>query len=92
MPIHRTVTEVARNFSDYINRVLFRRERFVLLRGNRPVAELRPVNVGVPLADLPSLFASFPHLDPDDTAAFEADLETGRAALDNLPIHDPWQR
>jgi hypothetical protein len=53
MPIRRTVTEVARNFSDYIGRVLFRRERFVLLRGNRPVAELRPVDVGVPLADLP---------------------------------------
>jgi hypothetical protein len=92
MPIHRTVTEVARNFSDYINRVLFRRERFVLLRGNRPVAELRPVNVGVPLAELPDLFASFPHLDPDDAVAFEADLETGRAALDSQPIRNPWQR
>jgi hypothetical protein len=92
MPIRRTVTEVARNFSDYINRVLFRRERFVLLRGNRPVAELRPVNVGVPLADLPALFASFPHLDPNDAAEFEKDLETGRAELDTLPINDPWQR
>lgn len=92
MPIRITVTDVARNFSDYINRVLFRRERFVLLRGKRPVAELRPVNIGVPLADLPALFASFPHLDPDDAAAFEADLETGRAVLDTLPIHDPWQR
>ena len=92
MPIRLTVTDVARNFSDYINRVLFRRERFVLLRGNRPVAELRPVNIGVPLADLPALFASFPHLDPDDAAAFEADLESGRAVLDTLPIHDPWQR
>jgi hypothetical protein len=92
MPTRRTVTEVARHFSDYISRVLFRRERFVLIRGNRPVAELRPVNIGVPLAELPALFASFPHLDLDDAAAFEADLETGRAALDALPIRDPWQR
>jgi hypothetical protein len=50
------------------------------------------VNVGVPLADLPALFASFPHLDPDDAAEFEKDLETGRAELDTLPINDPWQR
>jgi len=92
MPIPRTVTEVARNFSDYINRVVFRRERFVLLRGNRPVAELRPVHVGVPLADLPALFASFPHLDPEDAAELEKDLEAGRAKLDALPIQDPWQR
>lgn len=92
MAIRRTVTEVARHFSDYINRVVFRRERFVLLRGNRPVAELRPVPTGVPLADLPALFAGFPHLDPGDAAAFEADLEGGRASLDALPIRDPWRR
>lgn len=56
------------------------------------MAELRPVNVGVPLADLPALFASFPRLDPDDAAELEKDLETSRAKLDTLPIHDPWQR
>lgn len=92
MPIHRTVTEVARHFSDYISRVVFRRERFVLLRGNRPVAELRPLHAGVPLAELPALFASFPHLDPEDAAAFEADVEAGRAALSSMPIRDPWDR
>jgi hypothetical protein len=92
MPIRRTVTEVARHFSDYINRILFRRERLLLIRGNRPVAELRPVNAGVPLADLPALFASFPHLDPDDAAAFEAELGADRAALDALPVRDPWRK
>jgi len=92
MPLRRTVTEVARHFSDYINRVVFRRERFVLLRGNRPVAELRPVPTGVPLADLPALFAGFPQLEPGDAGAFEADLEAGRAALDALPIRDAWRR
>jgi hypothetical protein len=92
MAIRRTVTEVARHFSDYINRVLFRRERFVLLRGNHPVAEVRPVHTGVPLAELPALFAGFPHLEPDDAAAFEADLRASREALDALPIRDPWHR
>ena len=35
----RSVTEVARHFADYINRVVYRGERFVLMRGNKPVAE-----------------------------------------------------
>jgi antitoxin (DNA-binding transcriptional repressor) of toxin-antitoxin stability system len=39
----RSVTEVARHFADYINRVVYRGERFVLMRGNRPVAELGPL-------------------------------------------------
>jgi hypothetical protein len=46
----------------------------------------------VPLAELPALFASFPHLEPEDPAAFEADVDAGRAALDALPIRDPWDR
>ncbi len=29
-----SVTEVARNFADYVNRVVYRGERFVLVRGN----------------------------------------------------------
>jgi len=92
MALSRTVTEVARNFSEYINRVVFRRERFVLLRGNRPVAELRPIHPSVSLADLPALFAGFPRLDRDDAETFEADLDAGRAALEALPMRDPWRQ
>lgn len=64
----------------------------MLLRGNRPVAELRPVHPGVPLAELPALLANLPHLDPEDAAAFEADLNASRAALNTLPIRDHWRR
>ena len=38
-----TVTEVARHFAEYLNRVASRGECFVLMRGNKPIAELRPV-------------------------------------------------
>ena len=41
-----TVTEVARHFAEYINRVAYRGECFVLVRGNKPIAELRPVAGG----------------------------------------------
>jgi antitoxin (DNA-binding transcriptional repressor) of toxin-antitoxin stability system len=57
-----TVTEIARHFAEYINRVAYRGEHFVLMRGNKPIAELRPVLAGKRLADLPALCASLPHL------------------------------
>lgn len=85
-----SVTEVARNFAEYVNRVAFRGERFVLMRGRRAVAELRPVPIGTRLGDLPGLLASLPRLGPEDAAAFENDLDTARAQLAALPEHDPW--
>jgi antitoxin (DNA-binding transcriptional repressor) of toxin-antitoxin stability system len=90
LPTLRSVTDVARHFSDVINRVVFRGERFVLVRGNRPVAELRPVHPGVTLAELPARFAVAPRLAERDAGAFEADIAQARAALATIPLHDPW--
>lgn len=85
-----SVTEAIRNFSDYINRVSYRGERFTLLRGGKPVAELTPVPSGIRLGDLPALLASLPRL-PDEVAeAFRDDLERARAELDAAPTRDPW--
>lgn len=86
-----SVTEVARNFAEYVNRVAFRGEHFVLMRGRRAVAELRPVPAGMCLGDLPDLLASLSRLGPDDAAAFEADLATARDQLGSLPEHDAWE-
>jgi antitoxin (DNA-binding transcriptional repressor) of toxin-antitoxin stability system len=86
-----SVTEVARNFADYVNRVAFRGERFVLMRGRRAVAELRPVPTGMRLGDLPGLLASLPRLGPDDAAAFEDDLATARDQMRPLPEIDVWE-
>lgn len=85
-----SVTEVARHFSDYINRVAFRGERFVLMRGKRPVAELRPVPSGKRLRELPELLASLPHLSEREAEALAEDLAVGRAELSRAPLRDPW--
>jgi antitoxin (DNA-binding transcriptional repressor) of toxin-antitoxin stability system len=63
-----SLTEVARHFAEYINRVAYRGECFVLMRGNKLIAELRPVPVGKRLAELPVLLSSLPHL-PTTAAA-----------------------
>jgi antitoxin (DNA-binding transcriptional repressor) of toxin-antitoxin stability system len=90
MRFNPSVTEVARNFADYINRVAFRGERFTLMRGNKPVAELRPVPSGRRLGELPELLASLPRLSPDDASALAEDIETARSELSEQPLSDPW--
>lgn len=77
----RSVAEVARHFAEYVDRVSCRGECFVLVRGNRPVAELRPLPAGKPLADLPALLASLPHLSPAEADEFADDLTAARQAL-----------
>ena len=57
-----SVTEMVRGFSDYVNRVAYRRERFILLKGRKPVAELRPVPTGRLLGELEDVLRSLPAL------------------------------
>ncbi|ETX06341.1 type II toxin-antitoxin system Phd/YefM family antitoxin [Candidatus Entotheonella palauensis] len=86
-----SVTEVARHFAEYINRVAYRGECFVLVRGNKPVAELRPLPVGKRLAELPELLASLPHLSLVEATELADDLAAARAELARAEVHDPWQ-
>jgi hypothetical protein len=90
MRFNPSVTEVARHFADYINRVAFRGEHFILMRGKRAVAELRPVPAGKRLDELPVLLASLPRLSLEDAASFATDLDEARAALSREPLRDVW--
>ena len=91
MPETLTVTEIARSFAEYINRVLYRGESFILTRGNKPVAEIRPLPIGRKLSELPAIMASIPHLSPDDAEAFAKDVYEGIEAMTKLPVRDPWE-
>jgi antitoxin (DNA-binding transcriptional repressor) of toxin-antitoxin stability system len=84
-----TVTQMARNFADYVNRVAYRRESFTLLRGKKPLAELRPLPAGARLSELPSLIASLPRLTAAEASAFADDLVNARGELGE--VQDAWQ-
>ncbi len=86
-----TVTDVVRHFADYLNRVAYRRESFTLVRGNKPVAELRPLPVGRRLSELPSLVASLPRLSASEAADFADDLAVSHEELAAAEVRDPWQ-
>lgn len=86
-----TVTDVLRNFSDYINRVSYRGERFVLTRGGKEVAELVPAPpAGRPLAELADVLDSLPRLGDEEAARLAEDLHRARAEGPARPPSDPW--
>lgn len=85
-----TVTEAVRHFSDYVNRVAYRHESFVLRKGTRPVAELRPVPAGRRLGDLPAILGSLPPFSDDEAKRFLADVRKARKILSRKPPRDPW--
>ena len=82
-----SVTEAVRHFAKYINRVAYRGERFVLVRGNKPMAELRPLPTGKRLAELPALLASLPCLSPAEATQLADDLTAARKTLTRTEIH-----
>jgi hypothetical protein len=57
-----SATEAARNFSELMNRVRYRRQSFLVERGGQAVCEIRPVHeaTGFNGADLIRLLASLP--------------------------------
>ena len=85
-----SVTEAVRNFADFINRVVYRGEHFVLERGGRPVARLVPVPQSARLGDLPDFLASVPELGPEEAEALDRDLRRASEDLPPLPEVDPW--
>lgn len=86
-----SVTELVRNFREYMNRVVYRGERFLLTRGRKPVAVLGPVARGRALGELPDLLGSLPRLSPGDATRFEDDWREAQSELSNLHLEDAWE-
>lgn len=69
-----SITEAARNLSDFVNRVAYRGERYFLVRGKRQVAELRPVAQPVTRGEWPTILESCPRLHPRELRHFLQDI------------------
>ena len=76
-----TVTEVARNFADCVNRVHYQNVTFVLLKNGEPVARLVPDNEKVCAGrDLAEALAKT-GLPENEARAWRRDLRTARRRL-----------
>ena len=87
--IKLNITDLARNLADFINRVSYRGERFVLYRGGKAVAELGPVTSGNKLKELPALLDSLPVLSVEEANSFIQDIDSARK--DSEKLRDPWE-
>ncbi|MBC8346270.1 MAG: hypothetical protein ISR82_07925 [Candidatus Marinimicrobia bacterium] len=90
MLLKKTITEVARNFSHLVNRVAYKHDSIILVRGNKEVAELRPVVSGLSSMDFVDFIKSLPHLTESELTSFSNDLKDVRESMNDKPIRDPW--
>ena len=88
-----TSTEAVRGFSELLNGIRYRGERFTILRGGKPVAAIGPVEgaaVERTLGEIPGLLQSLPRVDPKDTT-FAADVAEASRVQPPLPPTPPWE-
>lgn len=86
-------TEAVRNFSELLNNIKYRGDRYTVIRGGKPAASLIPVEParsGATLADLRSIVQALPHIDSSDTT-FEHDVLTTAASQPALSKALSWE-
>ncbi|HIJ81085.1 MAG TPA: hypothetical protein HPP76_05205 [Desulfuromonadales bacterium] len=86
-------TEAVRNFSELLNNIKYRGDRYTVIRGGKPAASLVPVEAirsGATLADLRGIVQALPHLDKNDTS-FEVDVITAAALQPSMPETLSWE-
>ncbi|MFH0795224.1 MAG: hypothetical protein V2A74_14465, partial [bacterium] len=75
----------------YVNRVAYRQESFVLRRGKKAIAELRPVTSARRLGDLPEIFKALAKLSPQEARSFASEIRKARKSLPPEKPRDPWE-
>jgi antitoxin (DNA-binding transcriptional repressor) of toxin-antitoxin stability system len=86
-------TEVVRNFSELLNNIKYRGDRYTVIRGGKPAASLVPVeqiSSGAILADLRKIVQAFPHLDRSDTS-FASDIIVAASSQPAMPEALSWE-
>jgi len=86
-------TEAVRNFSELLNNIKYRGDRYTVIRGGKPAASLvpvEPVREGATLADLREVMQHLPHLDSTDKE-FEADVMAAANAQPSMPEAMSWE-
>ena len=82
-----SATEASRNFSEILNRALYRGESFIIERGGEPVCEIKPAaSSHFTVTDLANLMKILPPIDKD----FLRTLEDLSRLQPTLPA-SPWE-
>jgi prevent-host-death family protein len=87
-----SATDAVRHFSELLNNIKYRGDRYTIIRGGKPAAALVPVDEAGSrryLGDLKSIFQTLPRLDPDDSS-FADDVLGAIKAQPLLPKDTVW--
>ncbi len=93
MEKHISATDAVREFSELLNRVKFRGERYIIERSGKPVARIEPTDPSPrrrTLIELGGLLDELPRLG-NELESFAADIEVIRKEQLRLPEKSPWE-
>lgn len=81
-----TATEAARNFSDMLNRVHYRGERFNIVRGGEVIARVEPAaQKRMTFGELQAFLNSLPPLSEEEAREWQEDLKAIRESAPSPP-------
>lgn len=85
------MSQFARNLADVVGKVAYGSKSFVIFKGKRAMAEVRPVPQGCSLSDLVNLIDNLPQIDPSDRNRFAEDLEQIRDSSKLVRTTNLWE-
>ena len=88
-----TATRAVRDFSEVLNTIKFQGAHYIIERGGKPVASMKPVGEKrdfKTLGELKALLKRIPRLD-EELDAFESDLEAILKNQPVMPTEDLWE-
>jgi len=87
-----TATRAVRDFSEILNTIKFKGVHYVIERGGKPIASMKPIDEKTDLktlGELKTLLKNLPRLD-EELDAFAADLEDIRKDQPIMTMGDVW--
>ncbi len=89
MPRTITIEDAPENLAFYVDDISRTGESVVLIRGGKPVAEIRPTRKTARLSELRAILESGPRLTPEEAEDFARDVQEARrlVQLDELMAH-----
>ena len=88
-----SATRAVRDFSEILNTIKFKGLHYVIERGGKPVASMKPIDEKTDLktlGELKTLLKNLPRLD-EELEAFAADLEDIRKDQPLMTMGDVWE-
>mgnify|MGYP001598246228 CR=1 FL=1 len=87
-----TATEAVRKFSEILNSIKYTGNDYMIMRGGKPVATIRPAEThakALTLGDLAGLMRALPALG-DEAERFKKDLKEARKHQPLMPEKNTW--